>query len=359
VTLGELSCNCCAASCRFAELKSLSEATGCVILGKAEHLNPGLSVKDRAAAGMLAAAEATGKLTPHSGSGTIIEATGGNTGVSLALMAASRGYTCILTMPDRISAEKKATMRLFGAQVIECPSVPFSDSRHFYHAAARLAKENPSAVWLDQFFNDANWRAHYCGTGPEMWSQAGHALDAVALASGTGGTIGGLSSYLKEVSPSIAVFLVDPPGSGLKGLLEQGRFVPTPGSTITEGIGTGRHTLNFDVARPHVDAAVTVRDADAVQMAHYVLRTEGVFLGPSAAMNVMGAVMAAKTLGPGHTVATVLCDGGANYRSTIYNDEFLKAHGLSGAAAAGAAGYLPDLDDALQYSAAHPGTATE
>ncbi len=303
---------------------------------------------------MLAAAEAAGKLTPHSGRGTIIEATGGNTGVSLALMAGSRGYKCILTMPDRISAEKKATMRLFGAFVIECPSVPFSDQRHFYHQAAKLAKEQPEAVWLDQFFNDANWQAHYRGTGPELWSQTGHTLDAVAVASGTGGTIAGLASFLKEVAPSCSVFLVDPPGSGLKGLLEQGKFISTPGSTITEGIGTGRHTLNFDVARPLVDGAFTVRDADAVQMAHYLLRTEGVFLGPSAAMNVMGAAMAAKQLGPGHTVATVMCDGGANYRSTIYNDAFLREHGLTGAAAAGAAGYLPDLEEALQYSSEHP-----
>lgn len=307
---------------------------------------------------MVAAAEAAGKLHPatkdRAAAGIIVEGTGGNTGLALALVARSAGYRCILTVPDRITEEKKASMRLFGAELVECPSVPFSDPRHFYHEASRIAAKTPGAVWTDQFQNAANWQAHFGGTGPEILAQTGGDVDAIALASGTGGTIGGLSAFFAEAKPGVKMVLVDPPGSSLKGLLETGQFRALPGSTITEGIGTGRHTLGFDVAQPLISSALAVRDEDAVQMAHFLLSQEGVFVGPAAAMNVVGAFLTARQLGPGHTVVTILCDGGDRYRSTIYNDEYLLRKGLAEVAHAGARGSLPDAEEALRFSKTHP-----
>ncbi len=231
------------------ELHSLSAATGCRILAKCEHMNPGLSVKDRAASRILAEAEARGALVPRhlrdaagswrslGGGDTIVEATGGNTGVALALLAAARGYRCILTMPDYVSQEKVDAARALGATVILCPPVPFLQQQHFYQVAKALAASTPGAVWGNQFETLANRAAHYEGTAPEMWAQAGGCIDAFATSAGTGGTIAGISSYLREVNPKVQLFLADPAGSSLHNYVTQGIMTPNPGSTVIEGIG--------------------------------------------------------------------------------------------------------------------------
>lgn len=308
------------------EVGSLSNATGCRILLKCEHMNPGGSVKDRPALNIIEKYEREGKLGGPGGGTTIVEGTGGNTGVGMALVAASKGYKAIFTMPSNIANEKVETMRTLGAEAIVCPVVPFSDERHYYHVARKLAESTPGAVWGNQFEGLANMEAHYKGTGPEIWEQAGGRVDAFVAAAGTGGTIAGCSTFLREVNPSLRVFLIDPPGSSLAGYVETGLMGPAPGSTITEGIGIGRLTANFASAR--VDAALRGTDQEAVDMAYYLLRREGLFVGPSAALNVVGAVKAARALGPGHTVVAVLCDGGARYGSKLYNTGWLAEKGL-------------------------------
>jgi cysteine synthase A len=313
------------------ELKSLSAATGCRILAKAEHMNPGGSVKDRPAAYIILEAEREGRLVPSPPGGpqqqqTIIEGTGGNTGVGMALVASARGYRTLFTMPANIAPEKVETARGFGAEVVVCPVVPFSDPRHFYHTAKRLAEETPGAVWGNQFEGLANMRSHYLGTAPEIWRQSGGRVDGVVCAAGTGGTIAGLSTYLRERNPALRVYLIDPPGSSLAGYVETGRMEPVAGTTITEGIGVGRLTANFASAR--IDGAFRGTDQEAVEMAYYLLRREGVFVGPSAALNVVGAVKLARKLGPGHTVVTVLCDGGDRYRSKLYNPKWMEEKGF-------------------------------
>ena len=316
------------------ELPSLSAATGCRILVKAELLNPGGSVKDRAAVYILDGAEREGKLVPRhlrapgAPRGTIVEGTGGNTGIALALLAASRGYNAIFTMPANVSDEKVATARALGAEVIVCPVVPFTDPRHYYHAAQRIAAER-GAVWGNQFEGLLNARSHAEGTGPEIWAQAGESVDALVVAAGTGGTMGGLSTYLRSVNPGVKVYLADPPGSSLAGYVTTGVMAPAPGNTITEGIGVGRLTANFASAA-RIDGAFPVSDQETVDMALYLLRREGLWVGPSAALNVCGAVKAARLLGPGHSVVTVLCDGGARYSSKMYSGAaWLAERGLS------------------------------
>ena len=314
-------------------IPSLSEATGCRILAKAEHLQPGGSVKDRAASFIIDEAERVGALTPrHARSasapkGIIVEGTGGNTGIALALCAAARGYDAIFTMPANVSAEKVATARALGARVIVCPVVAFDSPLHYYHVAEKLARETPHAVWGNQFEGLANSDAHIATTGPEIWKQTGGHVDALALSAGTGGTIGGISTYMKVQNPAVRVFLVDPPGSSLAGYVKNGVMAPlVQGSTITEGIGIGRLTANFD--RAIVDDCFTVQDQEVVDMGWYMLRREGLWIGPSAALNLAGAVKAARVLGPGHTLVTVLCDGGARYASKMYDDGWLKERGL-------------------------------
>lgn len=252
------------------ELSSLSAATGCRILAKAEHLQPGGSVKDRVAANIVAEAERGGRLVPRgaraagAARGTLVEGSGGNTAVGLSMLAAARGYDAVFTVPANCSQEKIDAIRAYGAEVRVCPVVPFSDPAHYYHLARRLADDTPGAVWGNQFEGEANWRAHYRGTGPEIAAQAG-SVDVLVLAAGTGGSIAGISRYLREVNPSLRVYLVDPPGSSLAGYVETGRMEPAAGATITEGIGIGRLTANFAAAR--VDAALRVTDAEVVDMA--------------------------------------------------------------------------------------------
>jgi cysteine synthase len=315
------------------ELRSLSAATGCTILAKAEFMNPGGSVKDRPALNILRAAERAGKLVPREARApgappqTIVEGTGGNTGVALALLAASRGYKALFTVPSHTSSEKIDQMRAFGAEVIVCPAVPFTDkAQHYYHLAQTLGETTPGAVWGNQFEGLANAEAHFDGTGPEIWAQTAGRLDAFVCSSGTGGTISGVSRFLKSVSPGVRVYLIDPPGSVLAHYVRTGTPKASPGSTIAEGIGIGRVTANFGSAR--IDAAFDGTDTEAVEMAHYLLRREGLWVGPSAALNAVGAVKAARALGPGHTVVTVLCDGGGRYASKLYNPAWLAEKGF-------------------------------
>jgi cysteine synthase A len=226
---------------------------------------------------------------------TIVEGTGGNTGVGMALVAAARGYKAVFTVPSNTAQSKIDVARTFGADVIVCPMVPFDDPRHYYHVAERLSKEIPGAVWGNQFEGLNNSESHARTTGPEIWHQAGHDIDGLVVAAGTGGTMGGLSRYLRSVNPRLAVWLIDPPGSSLSHYVETGEMLPPPpGSTVTEGIGIGRLTNNFASAAK-IDGAFRGTNAEAVGMAYYLLRREGIFVGPSAALNVAGAVKLARS----------------------------------------------------------------
>ncbi|NJK34097.1 MAG: cysteine synthase A [Oscillatoriales cyanobacterium SM2_2_1] len=303
-------------------IESLSQATGCTILGKAEFLNPGGSVKDRAALFMVLAAEQSGELSPG---GTIVEGTAGNTGIGLTLVANARGYRAVIVMPDNQSSEKISLLRSLGAEVELVPAVPFSNPNHFYHTAKRRGEELPGAFWANQFENEANAESHYQTTGPEIWQQTGGELDGIVLSSGTGGTIGGVTAYLKEQNPQIHTYLIDPPGSGLYSYVTTGEF-RAEGSSITEGIGINRMTANFRRAR--LDGAFQGTDLEAIEMAYYLLRRDGLFVGSSAALNVVGAVRLAQRLGPGHAIATILCDGGGRYQSRMFDAQWLASKNL-------------------------------
>jgi len=306
-------------------LRSLSEATGCKIYGKAEWLNPSGSIKDRAAKQIILEAEKSGELKKG---GTIVEATGGNTGLALAALGAARGYKVVVTMPNIIAEEKIASTRRFGAEVLLQPLVPFGHPENFATKAEALGKELPNAIFTNQFENMANYRAHFTGTGAEIWQQTGGKVDAFVCASGTGGTLAGISAFLKQASGGRAqCYLVDPHGSILyqyvtKNLLET---TPEPCSQI-EGIGIGRITKNFKAAQ--LDGAFQCSDQEAVDMTFYCMKHEGLSLGPSAALNLCGAVKVARKLGRGNTVVTVLCDSGERYASKIFNPSWLKQYGL-------------------------------
>ena len=329
------------------ELESLSAATGCRILAKCEHLNPGGSVKDRAALWMVERAEKEGLLDPSRG-GTIYEGTGGNTGVGLAMVAASKGYSAVMAMPKTIASEKIEAIQNFGAKAILTPPVAFDSSEHYYHRARREAEKDPAAFWANQFDNLANMLSHFEGTAPELWSQAeenfGLRVDAFVCAAGTGGTIAGCSAYLKLVNPACKCLLIDPHGSALFDYIEGGkkevepvkvhgiptRFIPrSVGSSIAEGIGIGRLTGNFRKSARFIDGALQGTDEEVVAMSYYLKEVEGVYVGPSAALNVVGAVKLAKALGPGKTVVTILCDGGGRYKSKLYTKSWLEERGLS------------------------------
>jgi cysteine synthase A len=256
----------------------------------------------------------------------IIEATGGNTGIGLALVAAARGYSTCFTMPSNISQDKINLMQTLGARVVLQPVVPFDDPQHYYHTAERLAKEE-NAVFLNQFENLSNYSAHFNSTAPEIWSQTQSNIDAFVSSAGTGGTISGCSNYLKEKNPNVQVFLVDPPGSGLLSYVKDGTF-ESQGSSLTEGIGIKRLTANF--AKAKVDGAFLSTDRETVEMAYFLLRRDGIFVGPSAALNCVGAVKAARRLNkPGATIVTILCDGGERYRNTLYSRSYLEEKQLT------------------------------
>jgi cysteine synthase A len=311
-------------------LAGLSRETGCEILGKAEFMNPGGSVKDRAAKFIVQDAEQRGLLKAG---GTVVEGTAGNTGIGIAHICNARGYRCVIVMPDNQSPEKYRLIASLGAEVRAVKAVPYSDPNQYQHVARRLAEELPDAVWANQFDNTANRRAHVEGTGPEIWQQTGGRIDAFVAASGTGGTLAGTAEYLKSKRAAVRTVLADPPGSSLYEFVRHGEIKATGKGSITEGIGIARVTENFKGAP--VDDAVHVEDPETVTMVYRLLHEEGLFLGSTSGINVAAAVRVAQQLGPGHTVVTVLCDGGAKYASRLFDGAWLVEKGLSEAAQRG------------------------
>jgi cysteine synthase A len=313
-------------------LRRVSDETGCEILGKAEFMNPGGSVKDRAARGIVLDAEQRGLLKPG---GTVVEGTAGNTGIGLAHVCNARGYRCVIVMPDNQSPEKYALIEALGAEVHRVKAVPYSDPNHYQKAAGRMAQELPNAIWSNQFDNTANRRAHVETTGPEIWQQTDGRIDAFVAASGTGGTVAGVSEYLKSRNASVRTVLADPPGSSLYEFIRHGVLKATGSGSITEGIGIGRITANMQDAP--IDDAVHIEDAETVQYVYRLLREEGLFVSSTSGINVAAAVRVAHDLGPGHTVVTVLCDTGSKYLTRLFNRDWLAQKGLLTAAGVAAA----------------------
>ncbi len=303
-------------------LKGPSQATGCEILGKAEFLNPGGSIKDRAALAIVLDAEARGLLKPG---GIIVEGTAGNTGIGLALVGNARGYRTIIVMPETQSQEKKDVLRLIGADLRLVPAKPYKDPGNYVHASRRLAEETPGAIWANQFDNLANREGHRRTTGEEIWEQTGGRIDAFTCSVGSGGTLGGVSLALKAHKPDVRIVLADPMGSALHSWVTTGEL-KSEGSSITEGIGQGRVTANLEGAP--LDGALQVTDAEALQVIYDLLIHEGLSVGGSTGINVAAAMKVAHELGPGHTVVTVLCDGGQRYQSKLFNPTFLAEKGL-------------------------------
>ncbi len=323
-------------------LRRVSEETGCEILGKAEFLNPGGSVKDRAAKGIIADAEKRGVLPPG---GTVVEGTAGNTGIGLAHVCKARGYRCVIVMPDNQSPEKYRLLEMLGAEVHKVPTVPYSNPNQYQKVAQRLAASLPNAIWSNQFDNTANRQTHAQTTGPEIWSQTNGRIDSFVAATGTGGTFAGVSEYLKSRRRSIRCVLADPPGSSLYELVRTGTLKATGSGSITEGIGIGRVTANLKDAP--IDDAVHIEDSDSVRFVYRLLNEEGLFLGSTSGINVAAAVRVALEMGRGHTIVTVLCDGGAKYQSRLFNREWLEQKGLAAYAAAPPASAPITLEKAL------------
>lgn len=308
-------------------LNAASEATGCEILGKCEFLNPGGSVKDRAALFIVRDAERQGLLKPG---GVIVEGTAGNTGIGLTLVGNALGYRSVIIIPDTQSQEKKDTLRLVGAELIEVPAVPYKDPGNYVHVSERKAKElaesEPNgAIWANQFDNVANRQAHIEGTAQEIWDQTDGKVDGFICAVGTGGTLAGVALGLKDKSQDVVIALADPMGSALFGHYARGEL-KAEGGSITEGIGQGRITKNLEGAP--VDEAFQIPDTEALPIIFDLLRHEGLCLGGSSGINVAGAIRLAQKMGPGHTIVTVLCDFGTRYQSKLFNPEFLKAKDL-------------------------------
>jgi cysteine synthase A len=304
-------------------LARVSQETGCEILGKAEFLNPGGSVKDRAALFIIRDAEARGTLKPG---GTVVEGTAGNTGIGLAHICAARGYRCVIVIPDNQSPEKMDLLRTLGAQVRPVPPKPYVDPDNYQKIAGRLAAATPNAIWANQFDNVVNRQAHFETTGPEILRDTAGKIDAFVCATGTGGTLAGVARYLRQVDPKIRIVLADPQGSALYNWVKTGELKAS-GSSITEGIGTTRVTANLE-GTP-IDDAVTVDDPTCVKMVYRLLREEGLFVGGSTGINVAAAVQVARQLGPGHTIVTLLCDRGGLYQQRLFNPAWLKEKGLA------------------------------
>ena len=302
-------------------LRGASELTGCEILGKAEFLNPGGSVKDRAGLYIILDAEKRRLLKPG---GLIVEGTAGNTGIGLALVGNARGYRSLIVIPETQSQEKKDMLRLCGAELMEVPAVPYKDPNNYVHVSERVAKER-GAFWANQWDNTANADGHYRSTGPEIWAQTGGTVHGFACAIGTGGTLGGVSRYLKEKNPRIRIALADPIGSAMHGWFKRGEL-KLEGSSVTEGIGQGRVTKN--VAMAIVDDAYQIPDAEAVPIIFDLVKNEGLVLGGSSGINIAGAIRLARDLGAGHTVVTILADSGTRYQSKLFNPAFLRQKGL-------------------------------
>lgn len=303
-------------------INSFSDETGCEILGKAEFLNPGGSVKDRAALFIVEAAEQAGLLKPG---GTVVEGTAGNTGIGLAHICNAKGYNCLIVIPDTQSQEKIDLLRTLGAEVRTVPAVPYSNPENYVRVSGRLAAELDNAIWANQFDNLANREAHYATTGPEIWAQTNGKVDAWVAATGTGGTYAGTAMFLKEKNPEIHCVVADPMGSGIYSYVKTGE-IATEGSSITEGIGNSRITANM--AGAPTDDAVQVTDPEALEVVYQLLRQDGLFMGGSVGINVGAAVKLARQLGPGHTIVTVLCDGGARYQSRLFDAQWLASKGL-------------------------------
>ncbi len=309
------------------KLRRLSEETGCTILGKAEFLNPGGSVKDRAALAIVLDAEKRGALQPG---GVIVEGTAGNTGIGLTLVGNARGYRTLIVIPETQSQEKKDALRLAGATLYEVPAVPYRNPNNYVHVAMRLAEqlqksEPDGAIWAQQFDNVANRQGHYDTTGPELWAQTDGAIDGFVAAVGTGGTLAGVAAALRERKASVKIALADPPGAALHSFFTTGEL-KAEGSSITEGIGQARITKNLEGLK--VDFSWQIPDVETVQMVFRLVAEEGLVLGSSSGINLVGAVRLARELGPGHTIATILCDSGARYASRLFNAEFLRSKAL-------------------------------
>ena len=308
-------------------LNKVSDATGCEILGKCEFLNPGGSVKDRAALAIITDAEEKGLLRPG---GTIVEGTAGNTGIGLALVGNTRGYKTVIVIPETQSQEKMDMLRLVGADLRPVPAVPYKDPNNYVKLSGRLAQELDAtlpngAIWANQFDNVANRMGHYRTTGPEIWRQTEGKVDAFTCAVGTGGTLAGVGLYLKERNPEVRIALADPMGAALYNWYTHGEL-KAEGSSISEGIGQGRITANLEGAP--VDAAYQITDDEALPYVFDLVLDEGLVLGGSSAINIAGAVRLARDLGPGHVIVTILCDYGTRYQSKLFNPSFLREKGL-------------------------------
>jgi cysteine synthase A len=308
-------------------LRAASEATGCDILGKAEFMNPGGSVKDRAALAIIKDAIASRALKPG---GTIVEGTAGNTGIGIGMVAAAMGFRAVIVIPETQSQEKKDMLKLVGAQLIEVPAVPYANPNNYVKYSGRLAeamaKSDPNgAIWANQFDNTANRKGHYETTGPEIWAQTQGRIDGFVSAVGSGGTLGGVGMALKERSSAVKIGLADPPGAALFSYYTTG-VLKSEGSSITEGIGQGRITANLEGAP--VDFAYRIDDEEAVRIVFELVEHEGLLLGSSSGVNIAGAIRLARELGPGHTIVTILCDSGARYASKLFNPGFLREKGL-------------------------------
>ena len=308
------------------KLRRASEATGCTILGKAEFMNPGGSVKDRAGLAIITDAERRGTLREG---GTIVEGTAGNTGIGLTLVGNARGYRSVIVMPETQSQEKIDFLRMIGADLRLVPAKPYRDPGNYVHVSRRLAEElaaeTGNAIWANQFDNLANREGHRITTGQEIWDQTGGRIDAFTCACGTGGTLAGVSLALKARNPDVRIVLADPLGSGLYGWVKS-NDLSIEGSSITEGIGQSRVPDNLSGVV--IDDAERIPDAEALEQIYEVLIHEGLSVGTSAGINIAAAIRVARTMGPGHTVVTILCDGGSRYQSKLFNPEFLRGKGL-------------------------------
>jgi cysteine synthase A len=310
------------------KLKRASEATGCTILGKAEFMNPGQSVKDRAGRQMILEAEKRGELKRG---GLVVEGTAGNTGIGLAVVANARGYRTLIVIPQTQSQEKKDTLRLYGAELVEVPALPYSNPNSYQHVAKRLAdqlrKSEPNGVlFADQWNNLDNAKAHYVSTGPEVWRQTAGKIDGFICSVGTGGTLAGTSAYLKEKNKDIVIGCADPRGAAMYELFKHGEAKASPGGSITEGIGLNRITPVIKGAK--VDEAYLIPDEEAVPLIYELLEHEGLCLGGSTGINVAGAIRLGRQLGPGHTIVTVLADSGTRSQSKLFNPEFMRSKNL-------------------------------
>ena len=310
------------------KLKRASEATGCTILGKAEFMNPGQSVKDRPALHIILQAEKRGEIKPG---GLVVESTAGNTGIGLALVANARGYRTLIVIPETQSQEKKDMLRLAGAELVEVPAVPYSNPNNYQHIGRRMADElrrsEPNGVlFADQWNNLDNSAAHFVSTGPEIWQQTDGRVDGFICAIGTGGTLAGVAAYLQQQKPGVVVGVADPKGAAMYNLFTQGQAKASEGGSITEGIGLGRITPIVEKIK--VDKAYLIPDEEAVPVIFDLLEHEGLCMGGSSGINVAGAIRLARALGPAHTIVTILADYGTRYQSKLFNVDFLRQKGL-------------------------------